>query len=423
MSGCPFHHVWNKEDANQAPPPPSNPSTSPPTLDTTTSPPPLQQEQQHPPPTECPLGFGGSKQGPKLSNLHCIVCKCLYYDCTTSNCRHRFCRECATKFSDCPVCGHDITSWTPDPDTQATVDAYIDAHANTHSIWDLEDRNITSTSSNAVRNTEEKQQQQQQQQQEEEGDQPGENNNNKGRAEFMLQLGLRAMRGGNIQSATARLTECRDILVLKTSRQDEEKNEEKYRDDLIKLGAVCGCLGDCARYQGDLSNALTYYENSAQYLEFLLKRYDSDGNDGGGGKDGDAVVGTGRKVMSEEEGEALHALSVAWNKAGEALHLSNDLGGAVERYKQGAALRLQLVERLNNDSSKKEEGVAVAAVDATVACIKCGDAYTKLGDVDKGREWMERGRGMLMKHVQVELIKENKGALMKYQQVLTLLND
>ena len=126
--------------------------------------------------------------------------------------------------------------------------------------------------------------------------------------------------------------------------------------------------------------------------------------------------------MSEKEGEALHALSVAWNKAGEALHLSNDLAGAVERYKQGAALRLQLVERLNNDSSKKE-GVAVAAVDAAVACIKCGDAYTKLGDVDNGREWMDRGRGMLMKHVQVELIKENKAVLMKHRQVLTLLND
>lgn len=352
-----------------------------------------------------------------MSNLHCIVCKCLYYHCTTSNCGHRFCRDCATKFSDCPVCGHDITSWTPDPDTQATVDAYIDAHADTHSIWDLEDQNITSTSSN---NTEEKEKQ--------EGDQLGGNNNNKGRAEFMLQLGLRAMRGGNIQSATARLTESRDILVLKTTIEDkEEKNEEeeKYRDDLVKLGAVCGCLGDCARYKGNLSTALTYYEDSAQYLESLLKRYDTE-DANGGGKDGDGViVGTARTMMSEEEGEALHALSVAWNKAGEALHLSNDLSGAVERYEQGAALRLQLVERMNNNNgeSGKKEGVAVAAVDAAVGCIKCGDAYIKLGDADKGREWMERGRGMLMKHVQVELIKENKGVLMKYQQVLTLLND
>lgn len=59
-------------------------------------------------PATCPLGFGSAK-GPKLSTLHCPVCKGLLFDAhSVTSCKHTFCRSCITQTRDCPSCGRDV---------------------------------------------------------------------------------------------------------------------------------------------------------------------------------------------------------------------------------------------------------------------------------------------------------------------------
>ena len=88
-------------------------------------------------PATCPLGFGSSS-GPKLTNLHCIICKSFMYDCVKTNCGHTYCRACIYRFQDCPTCGADVVSVQPDPESQSLVEAFLSAHAGDRSIWQLE---------------------------------------------------------------------------------------------------------------------------------------------------------------------------------------------------------------------------------------------------------------------------------------------
>lgn len=61
----------------------------------------------------CPLGFGSSR-GPKLSSLHCPVCRGLLFDAhTTVACKHTFCHACISNTNDCPVCGRDVEGIEP----------------------------------------------------------------------------------------------------------------------------------------------------------------------------------------------------------------------------------------------------------------------------------------------------------------------
>jgi hypothetical protein len=61
----------------------------------------------------CPLGFGTSR-GPKLSTLHCPVCKALLFDAhKVSSCQHTFCRSCISQTRDCPSCGRDVDGLEP----------------------------------------------------------------------------------------------------------------------------------------------------------------------------------------------------------------------------------------------------------------------------------------------------------------------
>lgn len=73
----------------------------------------------------CPLGFGSSS-GPRLSSLHCPLCRSLLFDThVTKGCSHKFCRDCIARFQDCPVCGMDITETVPDTKTQGV---YVSIH-------------------------------------------------------------------------------------------------------------------------------------------------------------------------------------------------------------------------------------------------------------------------------------------------------
>ena len=73
------------------------------------------------PPATCPLGFSSSK-GPKLSRLHCPLCKSLLFEaCKTIECQHIFCSFCIAPFRDCPLCGRYIDGTKPDSESQGNL--------------------------------------------------------------------------------------------------------------------------------------------------------------------------------------------------------------------------------------------------------------------------------------------------------------
>lgn len=130
----------------------------------------MDDAESNPAPAQCPMGFTAS-DGPRMTQLHCVICKSLLYDCVQLSCSCKYCRYCVANFSDCPLCGADITSRTAATDLQGTccaiccacsascnlciiyticctmhlgdclyagmVDTYIDAHAGTQNLFDI----------------------------------------------------------------------------------------------------------------------------------------------------------------------------------------------------------------------------------------------------------------------------------------------
>lgn len=242
-------------------------------------------------PAVCPLGFGGGQQR-KLGEFHCLICRALYHDCAVTSCGHRYCSGCMRGVRDCPICGADVTGLTPDPDTQALVDRYIEAHAGNHTIWELEGSGGQEADGMA-----------------------GE----RSRAAFLLQLGLRAIAAGNTASARDRFQQCREDLQrqLEAAQQQQQQDQQQGPDVAslhCRLGAVCGCLGDCCRAEGDADGTLALYRESVELLQ-----------------------------AAGQDPEAQQALSVALNKVGELYHLQGDLGPAAEHYDRALQLRRDLL--------------------------------------------------------------------------------
>ena len=73
-------------------------------------------------PAQCPMGFTAA-DGPRMTAFHCVICKSLLYDCVQLSCACKYCRHCVANFRDCPLCGADITSRTPDTELQGTSHA------------------------------------------------------------------------------------------------------------------------------------------------------------------------------------------------------------------------------------------------------------------------------------------------------------
>jgi hypothetical protein len=97
-----------------------------------------QQQQEHgaaAPAAVCPLGFGSSR-GPKLSTLHCPVCKGLLFDAHMStSCKHTFCHSCLSRTRDCPVCGMDVEAVEPNTELAGGLQGSAAAAAALFSIY------------------------------------------------------------------------------------------------------------------------------------------------------------------------------------------------------------------------------------------------------------------------------------------------
>lgn len=91
-------------------------------------------DKQEAPAATCPLGFGTAR-GPKLSTLHCPVCKGLLFDAhNVVSCKHTFCKSCISQTQDCPSCGRDVDGL--EPNSEMTGELYLGlSTATSCSCW------------------------------------------------------------------------------------------------------------------------------------------------------------------------------------------------------------------------------------------------------------------------------------------------
>ena len=167
LNGCPLGYAASVSSAQDAPPAvcPMGHGFEPGAAHAR-----LDDAESSPTPAQCPMGFTAS-DGPRMTQLHCVICKSLLYDCVQLSCSCKYCRYCVANFSDCPLCGADIISRTAATKLQGTccaircvcraicnlgvtystpcmmhlgdylyaemVDTYINAHAGTQNLFDI----------------------------------------------------------------------------------------------------------------------------------------------------------------------------------------------------------------------------------------------------------------------------------------------
>ncbi|XP_045821523.1 protein NCA1 isoform X1 [Trifolium pratense] len=300
---------------------------------------------------KCPLGY--DSQTFKMGPLSCMVCKALLFE--TSKivpCSHVFCkyvswpvfisqiylsfslpntynvflahfilcvsdgRACIARFKDCPLCGADIEKIEPDDDLQGVVDRFIEGHARIKRSVNLD-----------------------------KGEEAAENNKpviyedvSLERGSFLVQQAMRAFRAQNLESAKSRLNLC-----AKDVRSQIEK-VGNTSELCSQLGAVLGMLGDCCRAMGDSSSAVTYFEESVEFLSKLPK----------------------------DDLEITHTLSVSLNKIGDLKYYDGDLQAARSYYFQSLNVRRDVIKNNSNVSSQ--------VLDVAVSLAKVADVDKSLGD-------------------------------------------
>lgn len=284
-----------------------------------------------------------------------------------TSCGHRYCAHCIAGVRDCPSCGADIEAVDPDPATQSTVETFLDTHAGEVSLWELE-----GTAHGAAGLPP-----------------PGDGRD---AASFLLQVALRALAAGNLPSALARLGKCKERLEaqLANARQtpnppyatdsvpysgNNNREESGPSDDVpARLGAVCGCLGDCARAAGDAATALEHYQDSAGYL---------------------------REAASDND-DAAQALSVTLNKIAEVHHAQGDVAAALPFYLESLDLRKARYKQYSTNVSNcigGNTGVSAecigAALDVAMGEAKVADALEAGADAQQAQQHLAAGKEIL----------------------------
>ncbi|GJN37745.1 hypothetical protein PR202_gb26731 [Eleusine coracana subsp. coracana] len=294
-------------------------------------------------PAKCPFGYDSNTF--KLGPLSCIICQALLHESSKCKpCSHKFCkcvlfftdilhalhiflpslrrvlldflgRACISRFTDCPLCGADIEGIEPDTELQTLVDRFIDGHARikrSHAagVAEAADGNKKVIYEDVSME----------------------------RGAFLVQQAMRAFRAQNIGSAKSRLMMCADDI------REELKSSEDNMDLCSQLGAVLGMLGDCCRTLGDASSAITYYEESAEFLSKLPKK----------------------------DLELVHTLSVSLNKIGDLRYYNGDIQSARSYYARSLEVRRNAV--------KEHSSVASQVIDLATSLAKVADADRNLGN-------------------------------------------
>uniref|UniRef100_A0A0D9UVS8 RING-type domain-containing protein n=1 Tax=Leersia perrieri TaxID=77586 RepID=A0A0D9UVS8_9ORYZ len=275
-------------------------------------------------PAKCPFGYDSYTF--KLGPLSCMVCHALLHEssrCTP--CSHKFCKACILRFKDCPLCGADIEGIEPDDELQALVDRFIDGHARIKRSLAAGDGEVVGDKSKVIYEDVSME-----------------------RGAFLVQQAMRAFRAQNIGSAKSRLSMCAEDI------REELKSSLDNQELCSQLGAVLGMLGDCCRTLGDAPSAITYYEESAEFLSKLSK------------KDLEVLV---------------HTLSVSLNKIGDLRYYDGDLHSARSYYARSLDVRRSAV--------KENSAVASQVIDLATSLAKVADVDRNLGNESMAVEGFE----------------------------------
>uniref|UniRef100_A0A0E0GE09 Uncharacterized protein n=1 Tax=Oryza nivara TaxID=4536 RepID=A0A0E0GE09_ORYNI len=276
-------------------------------------------------PAKCPFGYDSNNTF-KLGPLSCVVCHALLHQsskCTP--CSHKFCKACILRFKDCPLCGADIQGIEPDDELQGLVDRFIDGHARIKRSHAAGDGEAASDKTKVIYEDVSME-----------------------RGAFLVQQAMRAFRAQNIESAKSRLSMCAEDI------REELKSKEDNQELCSQLGAVLGMLGDCCRTLGDAPSAITYYEESAEFLSKLPK------------KDLEVLV---------------HTLSVSLNKIGDLCYYDGDLHSARSYYARSLDVRRSAV--------KEHSAVASQVIDVATSLAKVADVDRNLGNESMAVEGFE----------------------------------
>lgn len=307
LSGCPLGYAASVPSAQDAPPAvcPMGHGSEPGAAHAR-----LDDAESRPAPAQCPMGFTAS-DGPRMTQLHCVICKSLLYDCVQLSCSCKYCRYCVASFSDCPLCGADIISRTAATELQEMVDTYINAHAGTQNLFDI------GKTQNEVKVGEATSQ---------------------SRSAFLLQLAVRSAAGGNHPAAIDRLGLCKAELLKQVTR-------EGHTVPLCsQLGAVCGSQGDCHRQMEQSEQAKACYEESVQHL----------------------------MACQSNDAEVKQPLSVSYNKLGDLEYGLGNVEAAMNWYKQGLCIREEAVQGSQLAGPSEQLDVAVSTIKVADACQALG---------------------------------------------------
>ncbi|XP_057782611.1 protein NCA1 [Salvia miltiorrhiza] len=266
---------------------------------------------------KCPFGY--DSQTFKLGPLSCMVCQALLFQCSKCvPCSHVFCKVCISRFSDCPLCGADIEKIEDDPDLQKTVDRFIEGHARIKRSQIDTDKEEREADTKTVIYEDVSFE----------------------RGDFLMQQAMRALRANNIESAKSRLGVCAEDV------REQLQKSGNTPELCSQLGAVLGMLGDCCRTTGDASSAVSYFEES---VNFLMK-------------------------VPKDDLEIIHTLSVSLNKIGDLKYYEGDLQATRSYYFQALDVRRSAIK--NNST------VPSQVIDVAVSLAKVADVDRNLGDED-----------------------------------------
>ncbi|XP_021729964.1 protein NCA1-like isoform X1 [Chenopodium quinoa] len=279
---------------------------------------------------KCPLGY--DSRSFKIGPLSCVLCKALLFESSKCvPCSHIFCKACISRFKDCPLCGADIEKIEHDEETQKVVDKFIAGHARIK-------RSPAST------DTEE------------------EVSKNKSviyedvsleRGAFLVQHAMRAFRAQNVESAKSRLSLCAADIR-------EQLKESGDKPELCsQLGAVLGMLGDCCRAMGDAGSAITYFDESVEFLS----------------------------QVPPDDMEIIHTLSVSLNKIGDLKYYDGDLQASRTYYFRSLEVRRNALLNHRDNAS--------LTLDVAVSLAKVADVDRGLGNEEGAISGFREGVNML----------------------------
>jgi hypothetical protein len=279
---------------------------------------------------KCPFGY--DSQTFKLGPFSCMICQALLFDCTKCiPCSHVFCKMCLSRFKDCPLCGADIESTEPDTNLQNTVDRFIEGHARIkRSHVENGDKDEIDEKKTVVYEDVSLE-----------------------RGAFLVHQAMRAFRAMNVESAKSRLSMCAEDI------RDQIARNGSTSELCSQLGAVLGMLGDCCRAVGDGSSAVTYFEES---VEFLSK-------------------------LPMDDLEVTHTLSVSLNKIGDLKYYDGDLESARSYYNRSLNVRRDVIKNKPDATSQ--------VLDVAVSLAKVADVDRALGKEDIANEGFQEGIKLL----------------------------